>query len=124
MPICRTPDRSIVSPLESLDGREEFRLIVRQSRIDMCQHTYQNMARQTIVLARLDIDGPPHTNPDRQTIPCPHLHIYREGWGDKWATPVDPLIFTDRSNLCKTLQEFFVFCNITEAPLIAQGLFH
>ena len=34
---------------------------------------------------RLDLDGPPHRNPDEAEIPCPHLHIYSEGFGDKWA---------------------------------------
>jgi hypothetical protein len=36
---------------------------------------------------RLDLDGPPHRNPDDEEIPWPHLHVYREGYGDKWASP-------------------------------------
>ncbi|HEY7442131.1 MAG TPA: hypothetical protein VH701_06920 [Vicinamibacterales bacterium] len=26
--------------------------------------------------------GAPHRNPDDEEIPCPHLHLYREGYGD------------------------------------------
>jgi hypothetical protein len=47
---------------------------------------------------RLDLDGPPHRNPDDQEIPCPHLHIYRAGYGDSGPSPPRP---TD-TLMCKT----------------------
>jgi hypothetical protein len=42
--------------------------------------TYQNSARQVIILMRLDLDRLPHRNPDDTEVPCPHLHQYREGY--------------------------------------------
>jgi hypothetical protein len=63
-------------PLTSLDKRENFMLDVTRSQIKLTKATYQNRARQAIILMRLDLEGPPHRNPDDQEIPCPHLHIY------------------------------------------------
>src|ERR1035441_5894404 len=71
--------------LTSLDKRENFMLDVTRAQIKLTKATYQNRVRQAIVLMRLDLDGPPHRNPDEAEIPCPHLHIYREGFGDKGA---------------------------------------
>jgi hypothetical protein len=65
-------------------------LDLARGQIKLTKATYQNRARQAIVLMRLDLDGPPHRNPDDQEIPCPHLHFYREGYGDKWAIPPPP----------------------------------
>jgi hypothetical protein len=73
--------------LTSTDKRENFMLDITRARIKLTKATYQNRARQAIILMRLDLDGPPHRNPDDQEIPCPHLHVYREGYGDKWAMP-------------------------------------
>jgi hypothetical protein len=76
-----------------------------------------------IILYRLDIDGAPHTNPDGQQIPCPHLHVYREGFGDKWAFPAPTDKFPGCSNLFSTLYAFMQHCNITQPPTIEMGLF-
>ena len=72
--------------LTSLDKRENFTLDVTRAQIKLTKATYQNRARQVIVLMRLDLGGPPHRNPDGTEIDCPHLHTYREGFGDKWAS--------------------------------------
>src|SRR3982074_2885869 len=81
------PGASIAIPLPSLDKRENFILDVTRAEIKLTKATYQNRARVAIILMRLDLDGPPHRNPDGEEIGCPHLHIYRAGYGDKWAIP-------------------------------------
>jgi hypothetical protein len=53
---------------------------------------------------------------------CPHLHLYREGFGDKWAFPVPPEVFSDVENLWQALQDFMRFCNIIEPPLFERNL--
>jgi hypothetical protein len=83
----------------------------------------QNRARQVVVLVRLDLAGPTHRNPDGEEVPCPHLHLYREGYGDKWAKPLPADIFSAPTDLWATLQAFQVFCNITQPPHIERGLF-
>jgi hypothetical protein len=82
-----SPGERIAIPLVSVDKRENFILDVTRGQIRLTKATYQERARQAIILMRLDLDGPPHRNPDDEEIPWPHLHVYREGYGDKWASP-------------------------------------
>jgi hypothetical protein len=110
----------LVLNIESLDGREKFLLDVNRGRIKLTQCTYQERIRTSITLVRLDLNGPEHTNPDGEVIPCPHLHIYREGYGDKWAETLPPG-FLSPNNLIATLEHFWSFCNITDVPPI-QGV--
>lgn len=78
---------SIRVPLQSTDKRELFLLDISRSQINLAKGTYQNRARSAVILARLDFGGAPHRNPDDTEIGSPHLHVYREGFGDKWAPP-------------------------------------
>jgi len=75
--------------LESLDGRTAFLIDAnRRGRIKLTKCTYLERYRVVDVLARLDIDGPPHTNPtvtnpplpmlapyNGVTVSCPHYHL-------------------------------------------------
>ena len=114
---------SISIPLVSSDKRENFLLDISRGRIDLLKGKYQNRSRQVIILVRLDFGGQPHRNPDGEEVPSPHLHIYREGYGDKWAVPVPTDRFPNISDLWQTLGDFMKFCNIVEPPLIDRGLF-
>lgn len=114
---------SITIPLISEDKRENFLLDVSRGKIDLLKGSYQNRSRQVVVLVRLDFGGQPHRNPDGQEIASPHLHVYREGFGDKWAIPVPDDRFTNMDDLWQTLQDFINYCNITEPPIIERGLF-
>lgn len=105
-------------PLMSFDGREEFLLDVTRGRIELRKITYQHRARQIVILARLDMFGRPHRNPDGQEVPAPHLHVYCEGFGDKWAVPVPSGQFHSLSDEGTTLDDFMRYCNITQAPNI------
>ncbi len=117
------PEERIIVPLTSVDKREHFLLDANRGRIKLTQCTFQNRARVAIVLYRLDIDGPTHYNPDGEEIPCPHLHVYREGFGHKWATPAPSDKFPNTADLFLTLDAFMQHCNITDPPKIEKGLF-
>ena len=67
-------------PLISASKREAFLLDASRGRIDLLRTKYQTRARQVVILARVDVAGAPHRNPDGEEIPCPHLHVYREGY--------------------------------------------
>ncbi|MCO6453564.1 MAG: hypothetical protein J5I90_22470 [Caldilineales bacterium] len=116
------PGEKIIVPLESADKKESFLLDVSRGSINLAKGTYQNRARKVIVLARLDFNGPPHRNPDGIDIPCPHLHIYREGYGDKWAIVLPEGKFTDETDPWAMLQDFMNYCNIEEKPDIQKSL--
>ena len=109
-------------PLTSPDGREQFFLDIRRSRINLAKGSYQNRGRRVTILARLCFGGAPHPNPDGQEIGSPHIHRYREGYGDKWAYPLPAANFPNPANQWATFQDFLHFCNITEPPYLRRGL--
>jgi hypothetical protein len=112
---------SLNIPLISEDRQESFFLDIYRGRIDLSKIKFQNRSKQIVVLLRLDLNGSPHRNPDNEEISCPHLHIYKEGYGTKWAYPV-PSNFTNLIDSWQTLQEFMDYCNITKPPEIQRGL--
>lgn len=115
--------QSLVLPLQSLDRREQFLLDLSRGRIDLLKVKMQNRGRQVVVLVRLDLGGAPHRNPDGEEISVPHLHLYKEGYGDKWAVAVPADRFTATSDVWRSLVEFLRFCNVTQPPHIERGLF-
>jgi hypothetical protein len=93
----KTKDSVIIFPhlgekisvdLISMDQREPFQLDINRGAISLSKVTYQNRARSVFILVRLDLGGAPHRNPDGEELLCPHIHLYREGYGDKWAFAV------------------------------------
>ena len=127
---CVTDDRtdfpmggeSVVLPLQSADRREQFLLDLSRGRINLKKVKMQTRGRQIIVLVRLDLGGAPHRNPDGEEIPVPHLHVYREGYGDKWAMPVPTDQFLAVPDVWMTFEDFMRFCNITRPPNVKQEL--
>jgi hypothetical protein len=117
------PGESIHIPLISANGRENFHLDIRRGKIDLSKGTYQNRSRQIVILARLDFGGPPHRNPDDIEVPSPHIHVYKEGYGDKWAIPLPYNILININDRWQLLKDFMQFCNIAKAPKIDRGLF-
>lgn len=109
-------------PLLSVDEREAFHVDVNRRSIALYKCTFNGRARGNIILARLDLNGSPHRNPDGEEIDCPHLHLYREGYGDKWAYPVPVERFRNLSDLAVVCQDFMVFFNVVTPPTIALDL--
>lgn len=110
-------------PIISQDKTEQFKLTIQPGKIDICKTSDQLREKTTnIILARLDLGNVAHKNPDDTLIMGPHIHIYTEGYADKFARPIDPNIFTDPTNPWTTLQEFMTYCNIIKKPNIDRGV--
>jgi len=109
-------------PLISIDGRERFLLDIWRGGISLKKYRLQERARSVIILVRLDISGAPHINPDGKTITCPHIHIYREGFDDKWAFPLEDFPFGDLKDIVTTFYDFTKFCNISNTPVVQRRL--
>jgi len=106
----------------SVNGKELFLFDVnRRGHINLKKCTYQNRHSVDILL-RLDLNGPPHRNPDGDELPCPHIHVYREGFADKWAFPV-PSDFRDTNDLITSLQDFLQYSKVQEIPEIQRSMF-
>lgn len=108
--------------LKTVDDRESFLIdINRKGKIKLSKCTYQERYASVEVLLRLDIDGPPHENPDGELVPCPHLHIYKEGYGVKWAYEI-PNAFRNTKDLVVTLRDFLAYCKVKAIPEIQRSV--
>jgi hypothetical protein len=114
---------ALAIPLISEDRRTNFFLDVSRGRISLAKGKYQNRVHQSVILVRLDFGGAPHRNPDGEEIACPHLHIYKEGYGDKWAVPIPVDKFPNIADAWATLEDFMRYCTINRPPIIQKGLF-
>ncbi|HJD66943.1 MAG TPA: hypothetical protein LFV66_00435 [Rickettsia endosymbiont of Bembidion lapponicum] len=114
--------RKISVPIISLNKKEHFWLDISRKRVNLKKQKYQTRFRESIILARLDL-GNNHRNPDGEEIGSPHLHLYKEGYNDKWAYPVPKDIFKDTNNAWETLHDFMQYCQIIEVPNFRRGLF-
>lgn len=108
--------------LSSSDKNEDFILDITRSHISLSKNTFQNRARVAIILLRLDLDSAPHRNPDGEVVSGNHLHVYKEGFGDKYAYPL-PEEFTDCKDINDFLDRFMDYCNIINKPIIEEDLF-
>jgi hypothetical protein len=117
------PGSRLAISLVSSDKKEDFVLDVNRNRLDLSKVTHQNRARQVIVPLRLDLGAAPHRNPNGEELAGPHLHVYREGYGEKWAFPVPSDKYRDIANLLVTLEDFMRHCNVVQLPEIQIGLF-
>lgn len=123
----------------SLDDRESFLFNITRASIAsiaVSKCTYQKRTRQVEVLRRLDVDGSPHPNPDVKTvpfgflapyngieIPCPHLHVFVEGFADKWAIPAPCGLVIPGNDLYSIMENFLRHCNVQEMPNLERELF-
>ena len=112
----------VTVPLQAENRKELFLLDVARSRIELSKCTHQNRVEQTIILLRLDVGGAPHRNPDNTEVGNDHLHVYREGYADKFAIPL-PVELSNTSDLWDLLHRFMEYCNIVTPPRFEGGLF-
>ena len=132
-------------PLDAQYKDHRFLLDIRQSSIAINKITSQQRVHTSIVLSRLDIDGARHTNPqyDPATIPggldmglhnllqrydchryergVAHLHIYIEGFDERWAFPPEEFGIIHRGGQAEIVRSFCERFNISP-PRIRSSL--
>ena len=109
-------------PVHSEDKREKFLLDANRGTIALHRINYQNRARTIVPLIRIDFGTAPHTNPDGEVLECPHMHIYRTGFGDRWAYPL-PDSFDKNAPMQDFFQSFMDYCKIVTKPIIELEIF-
>lgn len=114
--------RRLEIPFTSADRKEDFILNFCRKKVILEKRNHVIRAKKTILLIRLDVDGPPHLNPDGNRLEGTHIHIYREGFGDRWAFPVPEDKFSKLSDPLTTLEDFMRYCNIRVIPFIDRDL--
>lgn len=101
----------------SQDKKNKFILDVdRRNRIELKKMKLQNRCTNiNELLIRVEIDSPPHTNPDSTITSRNHIHIYKEGYGLKWAYNLenfDNKYFKNINDFLNVFTDFCLFCNI------------
>jgi hypothetical protein len=127
--------KKLVIPFSSADKRENFIFDIYRGTIRITKATYQNRVRKAFILRRLDIDGSAHPNPEVETvplpilepyngkeIPAPHIHLYIEGFGERWAVPAEIFLKTEDRDIYEIMIDFFKYCNVKELPKITKIL--
>jgi len=115
-----SPGEKISFGLLDQSNHEKFFLDVdRNGTIELRKTKLQNRHSYSI-LVRLEVEGPPHINPDGEKIGRNHIHIYREGYGDRWAFELNSFQGAN-FGLCRCFDdyasEFCNYCNI-ELPSV------
>lgn len=125
----------LIIPFVSDDKREKFLFDLYRGSIKITKVVYQNRVRKAYILRRLDFDGAPHPNPEVETvplpilepyngkeIPSPHLHLYVEGYGERWAIPAELLMQLNGKDIYEIMEDFFRYCNVKKLPRITKTL--
>ncbi len=109
--------------LKSKETQDKFYLDVdRRGRIELSRFKLQTRYAVTkLPLVRIDIDSPPHLNPDGTKTSRNHIHIYREVDNDTgnlpWAYSLEEFeqIKFNRNNIVfmDILSSFCEYCNIS-----------
>lgn len=102
--------------------RDQFLLDFYRGSFELSQYTINKRYRQTIILLRYD-SGKRHTNPDGVLFEGPHVHLYREGYDDKFAFPVSQIGVTSSEDIATVLNKVLEYCNIRNVPVIEAPLF-
>lgn len=109
-----------VYDLSGVESGTPYLLDVHRGTLKLSRVMFQNRVRTAIVLVRVDLNGRPHTNPDQEVVGGSHIHMYREGYEDKWASPLDPAVFRDMGDIGTVLQDFCTVCNIDAGQINTQ----
>lgn len=109
----------------STESKDTFIMDFRRASIEVKKYTFNKRFRTAVVLLRFDSHGR-HTNPpgtDEKIFNGPHVHLYREGFEDKWAFPVEELGVKDASSMLDVFNQITNYCNIEKIPNVNQSLF-
>lgn len=101
----------------STTSTEIFILDFYRGSIEIKKYTFHKRYKTCIPLVRFDSWGR-HTNPDQQKFVGPHIHIYKEGYDDKFAYSVDVIGINDQNSMEDVLVKFLKYCNVENIPPI------
>ena len=97
--------------VKSLESKETFLLDFFKRNIVVSRYSINKRYRRSIVLFRYCNDGR-HTNPDGKVFTGRHIHIYREGYDDKFAFPIQEIGIQDDDDLGVVFEKVLRFWNI------------
>lgn len=111
-----------IRQINSMTSKEVFLLDFYRGSFELSKYTINERYRQTIIMLRFDNCGR-HTNPDGVFFEGPHVHLYREGYNDKFAFPVSEVNVSNTDTMEQVFKKIMHFCNIKKLPTIEVSLF-
>ncbi|MDD6716645.1 MAG: hypothetical protein PUF49_09750 [Firmicutes bacterium] len=103
---------SNVFELSDGEGENSFYFdIDRRGKIEF-KTKFQERYETNDVLVRLDLNSPDHINPDGSKVGRYHIHIYKEGYADRWAYNINEYGFKIDAPFRDNFYRFCNFCNI------------
>lgn len=103
-------------------SNNKFLLDFYRGSFELAKFTANKRFRQTIVMLRYD-NGGRHTNPDGEVFEGPHVHLYKEGYGDKFAFPVSKIKINESDSMETRFKKILHFCNIIDCPYLEVPMF-
>jgi hypothetical protein len=80
-------------------NQDNFELNISTHSIRIEKTNYHLQENRILPLLRLEVFATPHKNPNGEKISENHLHIYKEGFEDRWAYPVDHILKHSRDRI-------------------------
>jgi hypothetical protein len=103
------------------DPYEVFYLNVTQTRIEFGKYgTVTRFFQIPLVRACINPDAR-HENPDGEILSGSHIHIYKQGYADKFAYPLKEHGFDDML-IVPFIKKFLEYCNIEEIEINEQSI--
>jgi hypothetical protein len=108
--------------VNSLSSKDIFLIDFRRGSIEISKYTVNKRYRQTIIMLRYD-NGGRHTNPDGTKFEGAHVHLYKEGFDDKFAYPISTVGIEETDSIETVFTKIMYFCNISKFPTIEIPMF-
>ena len=108
--------------INSIASKETFSLDFYRGSFELSKYTVNKRYRQTIIMLRYD-NGGRHTNPDGVLFEGPHVHLYREGYNDKFAFTVAEINISANDTMEEIFKKIMHFCNVKNLPIIEVPMF-
>lgn len=108
--------------INSSVSKETFLLDFYRGGFELSRYTVNKRFRQTIIMLRYD-NGGRHTNPDGVSFEGKHVHLYREGFNDKFAFPVYEIGINDTDPMETIFRKIMLYCNVRKIPSIEIPMF-
>lgn len=108
--------------INSLSNKEKYLLDFYRGSFELTRYTINKRYRQSIILFRYDNQGR-HTNPDGEHFIGAHIHLYKEGFNDKFAYPITDIEIEESDALEKVFEKLMYFCNVKVKPDIEIPMF-
>jgi len=114
--IMNRPYREERKIISAVNNSDIFYLNITETAIEFGKYSLNNRYFQT-PLVRVCIDSSAvHENPDGTLIKGSHIHLYKESYGDKFATDLR-VANIDGTTPVQVLGQFLKFCNIEDIEI-------